>query len=326
MGGKAALKDEIIASLPLKCDRYVEVFGGGATIMLAKPRDKFEIYNDFNSDLVNMFRCIKEMPLSFFKTAGYLPLNSRQEFADLQKFLQKQHFDSSYIKQETKVAKEILTEEEANQICTILQGRTELYDVERAVAFYKVIRYSYGSSGKSFGSQPVNLENALLGIYAVSDRLKNVVIENKDFEGLIKQYDRKNTAFYADPPYYMSESFYQVGFGLEDHLRLSECLHHIEGKFLLSYNDCDFIKDLYKDCCIVELSRPHSLAQRYSAGKVFKELLISNFDINERRKSEPTQLTLFGDEIYARNLLQEYRQKRTNNYTVMYENCLRDKR
>ena len=228
MGGKAALKDEIIASLPLKCDRYVEVFGGGATIMLAKPRDKFEVYNDFNSDLVNMFRCIKEMPLSFFKTAGYLPLNSRQEFADLQKFLQKQHFDSSYIKQETKVAKEILTDEEANQICTILQGRTELYDVERAVAFYKVIRYSYGSSGKSFGSQPVNLENALLGIYAVSDRLKNVVIENKDFEGLIKQYDRKNTAFYADPPYYMSESFYQVGFGLEDHLRLSECLHHIE--------------------------------------------------------------------------------------------------
>ena len=42
------MKDEIIASLPLKCDRYVEVFGGGATIMLAKPRDKFEVYNDFN--------------------------------------------------------------------------------------------------------------------------------------------------------------------------------------------------------------------------------------------------------------------------------------
>lgn len=293
---------------------------------MSKLADKFEVYNDFNSDLVNMFMCIRDMPLSFVRAVGCFPLVSRQEFKLLQDFLQRKQFDYSLIEQEKKAAREIFNEEEANRICTILQGRTELYNVDRAAAFYKVIRLSYGSSGKSFGSQPENLGKTLLDIYAISDRLKNVVIENKDFESLIKQYDRTNSAFYCDPPYYQSEGFYEVEFGTEDHLRLSECLHSIKGKFLLSYNDCSFIKDLYKDCMIYEFSRPHSLAQRYRAGSVFKELLISNFDMNERRKSEPVQLNLFGDEIYARDLLQDYRQKRQNNYTVMYEACLRDKR
>lgn len=293
--------------------------------MLSKLRDKFEVYNDFNSDLVNMFRCIKEKPLTFFREAGYFPLTSRQDFVLLQSFLKKEQFDSSLIEQEIKVAKEVLTEEEAKQICTILQGRAEQYDVMRAAAFFKLIRYSYGSTGKSFGGQPVNLGNALLTINAVADRLKNVVIENKDFEALIKQYDRETTGFYIDPPYFEAEGIYQVGFGLEDHYRLSDCVHNAKGKVLISYNDCTFIKDLYKDFYIVEVSRLNSLAQRAHAGKMYKELLISNFDINERRKNEPVQLNLLGDEIYAKTLLEEYRQKGKNNYTVLYERCLGNK-
>ena len=307
------------------CDRFVEVFGGGASILLAKAPDKFEVYNDLNSDLFNLFHCIRDMPLSFFRTVGYFPLNGRQEFKMLQNFLQQKQFDYSLINHEQKIAREIFNKEDAEKICTILQGRADLYNVERAAAFYKMIYYSYGSSGKSFGSQPVNLGNALFNIYAVSERLKNVVIENKDFESLIKQYDRPNTAFYVDPPYYQAEDFYEVGFGIDDHLRLCETLHKIEGKYLLSYNDCNFIKDLYKDCCIIPLSRPHPLAHRYRTGYEFQELLISNFDINERIKNEPRQITLFGDEIYARNLLQDYRHKGQNNYTIMYESCLKDR-
>ncbi len=35
------------------------------------------------------------------------------------------------------------------------------------------------------------------------------------------------------------------------------------------------------------------MAQRYEAGKEFKELLISNYDLYERERSKPQQLTLF---------------------------------
>ena len=114
--------------------------------MLSKEPHKFEVYNDFNSDLVNMFRCIKEKPLSFFKCAGLFPLNGRQEFKMLQDFLERKEPDFSHIKREIEVARELFTGEDLEQVEQILTGRAEMYDTERAAAFYKVIRYSYSST------------------------------------------------------------------------------------------------------------------------------------------------------------------------------------
>ena len=87
----------------------------------------------------------------------------------------------------------------------------KLYDVERAATFYKLIRYSYGSAGKSFGGQPVNLSSTLELLSAAAFRLREAVIENKDFEDLIKQYDRLESFFYLDPPYVETEGHYMVG-------------------------------------------------------------------------------------------------------------------
>ena len=313
--------------MPLMCTRYVEVFGGGGTILLSKQPDRFEVYNDVNSDLVNMFVCIRDKALSFFKEAGCFPLNSREEFKMLLDFMKRSEPDFSLLRQETKVAELEFDENEYEELQNVLQGRAEIYDVQRAAAFYKLMRYSYGGSGKSFGSQPVNLAKTLEHIYAVSERLKNTVIENKDFEAIIKQYDRFETFFYLDPPYVETEGHYPVGFAFEDHVRLCEALKRIKGKFLLSYNDCSVIKELYKDFCIVEVSRLNSLAQRYNAGSEFKELLIANYDVNERMKNEAIQLSLFEeDNFYERDYIQDYRCKRPNNHTFLVSCGLKDRR
>ena len=56
-------------------------------------------------------------------------------------------------------------------------------------------------------------------------RLQKVVVENKDFEKLIKQYDRPVSFFYCDPPYFATESYYKdVGFTAKDHIRLRDTL------------------------------------------------------------------------------------------------------
>lgn len=39
-------------------------------------------------------------------------------------------------------------------------------------------------------------------------RLAKVVIENKDFEKLLHQYDRPVSFFYLDPPYHATEGYY----------------------------------------------------------------------------------------------------------------------
>lgn len=56
VGGKKALRDLIYLRMPKNYDRYIEVFGGGGWVLFGKPPDKcMEVYNDFNSNLANLF-------------------------------------------------------------------------------------------------------------------------------------------------------------------------------------------------------------------------------------------------------------------------------
>lgn len=110
----------------------------------------------------------------------------------------------------------------------------------------------------------------------VQERLKKVVIENLDFERLIKTYDRPNALFYLDPPYVGTERHYTVQFGEADHLRLAEALKGIKGRFILSYGDVPLIRELYSWCNIYSTIRPNNLAGTPSS-KTFPEVIIKNF-------------------------------------------------
>lgn len=78
VGGKKALRDLIYQRMPVSYDRYIEVFGGGGWVLFGKPPDKcMEVYNDFNSNLANLFYCVKERPMALLKELSFLPLNSR---------------------------------------------------------------------------------------------------------------------------------------------------------------------------------------------------------------------------------------------------------
>ncbi|MFR7844221.1 MAG: DNA adenine methylase [Gallintestinimicrobium sp.] len=76
---------------------------------------------------------------------------------------------------------------------------------EGSYAFYKIIRYSYGSGCTSYSCQPFDVRKVFSLIREAAERLADTVIENKDFEALIRQYDREGAFFYCDPPYYMTE-------------------------------------------------------------------------------------------------------------------------
>lgn len=65
------------------------------------------------------------------------------------------------------------------------------------------------------------------------------------------------------------------GFGMSAHENLAKILKQIQGKFMLSYNDCEVIRDLYKDFKFKELKVNYSLNAKYRSVK--NELLIMNF-------------------------------------------------
>ena len=114
----------------------------------------------------------------------------------------------------------------------------------------------------------------------IQERLSGVVIENRDFEELIKLYDSCEALFYLDPPYHTTEKYYKGTdgsfFNTEDHIRLKDCLDNIKGKFILSYNDDEFIRDMYKEYNISGVER-NNLLMSGGNSKKFKELIIKNF-------------------------------------------------
>ena len=59
--------------MPKHYDRYIEVFGGGGWVLFGKPPDKcMEVYNDFNSNLANLFYCVKERPMALLRELSFL--------------------------------------------------------------------------------------------------------------------------------------------------------------------------------------------------------------------------------------------------------------
>lgn len=244
-----ALRDEIIARFPTEYGRYIEVFGGAGWTLFRKPPEKFEVWNDFNSDLVNLYRAVKEHSEELIRALDWT-LNSRADF---------------------------------NRLKMLFRTPVKLPDVPRAAEYFRLITLSYGSKCVSFGGQPCELGRRYPAIRGAHVRLGGVVIENKDFEALLRQYDREDAFFYLDPPYYGTEDYYGgVDFTPDDHARLRGALAGIGGKFLLSYNDCPEIRELYGDFNIEAIARLSNLSQRFEGGAEYPELFISNYDTSER--------------------------------------------
>lgn len=271
VGGKKALREEVVRRFPLYYERYIEVFGGGGWVLFHKnPGNDFEVYNDFNGLLTNLYRCVREKPDLLINSLRYV-LNSREDF---------------------------------ERVRRALDTRRRATDIQRASWFYQIIRYSYASALTSFGSQPHDMWANFPLIEQAHRRLAKVVIENKDCVKLIRQYDRPVSLFYLDPPYHATEGYYQNigenGFTEKDHIRLRDTLLTMEGKFLLSYNDDEFIRDLYgtPGIQIESMTRLNNIKQRYDPNCQFAELLIANYDMTERERAS-TQLTLFDGESVA---------------------------
>lgn len=291
MGGKQAIASEILSFFPEQYEKYVEVFGGGASVLFAKkPSENFEVYNDFNGNLVNLFQVIRDKPIAFLDSLHIFPLNSRQEFYELQQLIKGKICLDDYIINELDIAKSVLTEEDYFEIKELLETRANNRDVQRAVQYYKLIRYSYGNQGRSFSCKPINLASTLYTIINCSERLKNVIIENKDFKEIIPLYDREKTFFYLDPPYYNAEMKYEVKF--DEHEALKQVLSDISGRFLLSYNDCKEVRSLYNEYSMIEIKRNNTLLFRYEDRPIYDELLIANYDL-QQLKERIEQTTLF---------------------------------
>lgn len=253
LGGKRNLAKRICRIIDATPhDTYAEPFVGMGGIFLRRTlRPRAEVINDLGLDIANLFRILQRHYPQFLDCLRF-QLTTRAEFVRL------------------------------------VDTRPDtLTDLERAARFLYLQRTAFGGkvSGRNFGisaDRPARfnlttLEPMLEDLHA---RLSGVVIECLPYGEFITRYDRPARLFYLDPPYWGSEDSYgKAMFARSDFQSMAEQLATIEGKFLLSLNDVDGVRQTFSSFRQVEVSTTYSVAKKGEVGGQRGELLISNFDL-----------------------------------------------
>lgn len=158
-----------------------------------------------------------------------------------------------------------------------------LTDLERAARFLYVQRLGFGGKvdGRTFGTNvrmPARFDVTKLAamLEDVHERLCGVTIERLPYADVIARYDRPDTLFYLDPPYWGCEDYYGPGvFERADFERLADQLAGIKGRFILSINDRPDVREVFRCFDIEPVEVRYTVAAEVDQRSKFAELIIT---------------------------------------------------
>ncbi|MCU0909774.1 MAG: DNA adenine methylase [Rhodobacteraceae bacterium] len=209
-GGKVRLAYRIVAAMPLH-ETYVEPYGGGAAVLLAKSRARLEVYNDLDGDMVNLFRVIRDAPDELAAAIAATP------------FARAEH-ELSY------------------RDCTD--------DLERARRVLIRSHFGHGSSGihRKTGFRAAGLRAGVLPVHTwaslpaavreTAERMRGVVIERRPAVDVMRAHDSAGALHYVDPPYLPETRDRGRDYAHEmtraDHIAMLDAILRLRGSVILS--------------------------------------------------------------------------------------------
>lgn len=213
-GGKRRLLPHLRPPLETPHTCYCEPFAGGAAVLFAREPARVEVLNDIDGELVRLYRVIANHLDEFVRQFRWA-LTSREMFAWAK-----------------------------------MQVPDTLTDIQRAARFYYLQRLAFGAkvSSRTFGvsataAKSINLLRIEEELSAAHLRLHRVVIEHLPWQECIARYDRPETLFLLDPPYWQTEG-YGVPFGWDQYEALAATLRTLKGRAILTINDHPAIRAL----------------------------------------------------------------------------------
>lgn len=256
-GGKYEISKKLVPMLH-DHERYLEVFGGGLSMFFRKKKAKASVVNDLDSDIINLYMSV---------------LDKFDEFSELVFWIPRARSLFNTFKQEIKSSKEI-----------------EIPDPKRAAMYYYVIRCSFNKNPyNSFSMSPKKewREDLIKELRYSRERFNATIIENLDFREFFDRYKPKeDDMWYLDPPYIIAGekgSYYLHDFDQEDHNDLvSKCedIHAAGGKFMVSYDNRDIIREIYSDVFDSNEIYMNTIKTIYASStdkKIVEELVITNY-------------------------------------------------
>jgi DNA adenine methylase len=227
-GGKWRIANWIISHLP-KHRIYVEPFGGAASVLLRKPRSYAEVYNDLDGEVVNLFRQVRNRGDDLRLALELTPF-AREEFAE------------SY-----QIADDDLEQARRTVVRSFMGFGSNGHS--RKTGF----RANSNRSGTTPAQDWRNYPSALADLI---ERLRGVVIENRDASEVMMAHDGEETVHYVDPPYVAATrdkgGDYRHEMTDAEHEALARTLHSLRGAVVLSGYRSELYDELYTGWRVVD--------------------------------------------------------------------------
>jgi len=219
-GGKQRQAAQIAAMFPTH-DHYVEPFGGGLSVLLAKHPSKIETVNDLSGDLMTFWRVLRDRPADLERVCALTP-HSRAEYLSARDLV------------------EVDELERARRVWVQLtQGRGSRLGVTTGW------RFVHGMNRMALARY---LDGYLARMAPAASRLRGVSLECRPALDVIHAYERPGALLYVDPPYLGETrhgSQYEHEMTSEDeHAELLSALTASPAHVVLS----GYASDLYADC------------------------------------------------------------------------------
>lgn len=227
-GANRSTANWIVSHLPgHRC--YVEPFGGGASVLLCKPRAASEVYNDLDDDLVNFFRVLRTPYLAHeLERVVRLTPYARTAFAGAR------DLDSPDPVERARrlVVRSFMGHSSAGLRALSSTGFRAAESQARFLA------------ATDWANYPDHIQ-------ALTLRLSGVLIECRFWDDVVTRYDDESTLFYLDPPYHHAtrtshaHDGYRHEFTEDDHRALAAWARQAEGMIVLSHYPCPLYAELY---------------------------------------------------------------------------------
>lgn len=252
-GGKSKLKKKILEHFPQKFNYYHEPFIGGGAIGFSLPRDIRKTFCDINHNLILFYTVVKEKVNELITE-----LSIQDKYTNTKE---------CYLDKRSRF------------------NQQDIPDVEKASLFLYLNKCCYnglyrenksGGFNVPFGTMKNPVICDTKNLKKLSLFLQNVELVCSDFSYVIEK-SKKDDLVYFDPPYHNTFTDYtKHTFKEKEQIKLKQAMDSLTKKnvyVIISNSDTEFIRELYKEYTIVELS------VKYSVGgdrKSKKEILIKN--------------------------------------------------
>lgn len=245
-GGKNRLARTIISLIPAHTC-YIEPFCGGAQVLFHKSPSEVEILNDLDNEVFNFLRVCQ--------------LHHQELVRYLQFCIASRTWFELFKKQDPSI----------------------LSDIQRAARFFYLQKNCFGGliNKKNFSvsaqeGSNYNPHRIPMVLHLAHERLLKVQLECLPYQDILERYDRTETFFYLDPPYF-GLPHYRFNLKEQDYVDMANLLKNLKGHFLLSLNDVPQTRRIFSQFKISKLSLAYSAQP--AAGRKYHELLISNYTL-----------------------------------------------